>query len=249
MADGEADYSFYRGFGQVLRYLTFIFVHFRYLRMFFESRLVLGRAARAQVRWQALGQGEHPGERPASEGEVAVGDCDAESECVSHLAGGTAVTLRLIEPEDAERLRRLFYRLSPETVYWRFFTPIRAPREKVLEHFAQVDHQRRDAVVAVSADEVVGVARYDQAEGTEEVDTAILVEDAWQGRGLAKVLLRRLAEVACGRGIRTFTALILGENVRARRLYSAVFTDIDAELDGSVWHLRISLAGPHAGCR
>jgi hypothetical protein len=28
-----------------------------------------------------------------------------------------------------------------------------------------------------------------------------------------------------------------------------VFTDIDAELDGSVWHLRISLAGPHAGCR
>jgi RimJ/RimL family protein N-acetyltransferase len=165
------------------------------------------------------------------------------------LADGTAVTLRLIRPEDAERLRRLFYRLSPETVYWRFFTPIRAPREEVLEHFARVDHQTREAVVAVTADEVVGVARYDQAKGTKEADTAILVEDAWQGRGLAKVLLRRLAEVACGRGIRTFTALILGENVRARHLYSAVFADIEAELDGSEWHLRISLDGPEAGCR
>ena len=179
-----------------------------------------------------------------------MGDGDPESECVFRLADGTAVTLRLIEPADAERLRRLFYRLSPETVYWRFFTPIRVPREEVLEHFARVDHRTRDAVVAVSDDEVVGVARYDQVEETtEEADTAILVEDAWQGRGLAKVLLRRLAEVACGRGFRTFTALILGENVRARHLYSAVFAHIDAELDGSEWHLRISLAGPGAGCR
>lgn len=171
------------------------------------------------------------------------------SERVSKLADGTSVTLRLIQPEDAERLRRLFYRLSPETVYWRFFTPIRVPREEVLEHFARVDHRTRDAVVAVTGDEVVGVARYDQDQGTEEADTAILVEDAWQGRGLAKVLLRRLAEIACGRGIRTFTALILGENVRARHLYSSVFSDIDAKLDGSEWHLRISLAGPSGGCR
>jgi hypothetical protein len=58
------------------------------------------------------------------------------------------------------------------------------------------------------------------------------------------MLLRRLAEVARERGIRTFTALILGENVRARHLYSSVFADIDARLDGSEWHLRIPLAGP-----
>jgi GNAT superfamily N-acetyltransferase len=205
--------------------------------MFFELTLVPRSGA------------EQPGERLTSEGEVAVGDGDPESACESRLADGSAVTLRLIRPEDAERLRRLFYRLSPETVYWRFFTPIRVPREEVLEHFARVDHHSRDAVVAVSADEVVGVARYDQTEGTEEADTAIVVEDAWQGRGLAKVLLRRLAEVARGRGFRTFTALILGENVRARHLYSAVFADIDAELDGSEWHLRIPLEGPRAGSR
>ena len=187
----------------------------------------------------------------ASEGEVAVGDGEPGSEphVVLRLADGTEVALRLIQPADVERLRRLFYRLSPETVYWRFFTPVHVPREEVLEHFARVDHQRREAIVAVVAGEVVGVARYDQAGGTEEADTAILVEDAWQGRGLAKLLLRRLAEVASGRGICTFTALILGENVRARQLYSTVFSDVHAELDGSEWHLRISLQGPRAGSR
>jgi GNAT superfamily N-acetyltransferase len=177
------------------------------------------------------------------------GDPGSEPLDVFHLADGTAVALRSIRPDDADRLRRLFYRLSPETVYWRFFTPIHVPREEVLEHFARVDHRRREAIVAEIDGEVVGVARYDQAEGTEEADTAILVEDAWQGRGLAKVLLRRLGEVARGRGICTFTALILGENVRARHLYSTVFANIDSELDGSEWNLRIPLEGPGAGCR
>jgi GNAT superfamily N-acetyltransferase len=168
---------------------------------------------------------------------------------VVSLAGGTKVVLRQIEPDDADRLRRLFYRLSPETIYWRFFTPIHVPREEVLEHFARVDHERREAIVAVVEDEVVGVARYDQADGTPEADTAVLVEDAWQGQGLAKVLLRHLARVARQRGIRIFTALIMGENVRARQLYSRVFAAVDAHLDGAEWHLRISLEGPGAGCR
>src|SRR6266702_6189811 len=166
---------------------------------------------------------------------VAVVDGDPGSEPLDeiHLADGTAVGLRLIQPDDADRLRRLFYRLSPETVYWRFFTPVHVPREEVLEHFARVDHQRREAIVAVIDGEVAGVARYDQGEGTSEADTAVLVEDAWQGQGLAKVLLRRLAGVALQRGILTFTALILGENVRARQLYSTVFATVEAHLDGS----------------
>jgi GNAT superfamily N-acetyltransferase len=180
---------------------------------------------------------------------VAGGDPGSEPAEVLSLAGGTRVALRQIHPDDAERLRRLFYRLSPETVYWRFFTPVHVPREEVLEHFARVDHQRREAIVADIDGEVVGVARYDQAEGRSEADTAVLVEDAWQGQGLAKVLLRRLAWVASKRGIRTFTALILGENVRARQLYSTVFATVDAHLDGSEWHLNISLEGPGAGCR
>jgi GNAT superfamily N-acetyltransferase len=192
------------------------------------------RWAGSAVGWQALVIGGDPGSEPLD---------------VLLLPDGTRVALRQIQPDDADRLRRLFYRLSPETVYWRFFTPIHVPREEVLEHFARVDHERREAIVAVVDGEVVAVARYDQAEGTLEADTAVLVEDAWQGRGLAKILLRHLAEVAHQRGIRVFTALILGENVRARQLYSTVFADVDAHLDGAEWHLRISLEGPGAGCR
>lgn len=43
------------------------------------------------------------------------------------LRDGTPVVLRPIRPDDAERLHRLFHRLSPDTVYLRFFSTVRHP--------------------------------------------------------------------------------------------------------------------------
>ena len=41
----------------------------------------------------------------------------------------------------------------------------------------------------------------------------------------------------------------MGENVRARQLYSTVFAAVEAHLDGAEWHLRLSFEGPGGGCR
>ena len=60
--------------------------------------------------------------------------------------------VRPIEGDDVERLRRLFYRLSTETVYRRFFQPIHSPSDSALHFLCDVDHVRRDALVAVSDD-------------------------------------------------------------------------------------------------
>src|SRR3954447_6766162 len=97
---------------------------------------------------------------------------------------GRHLTLRPIRDDDADRLRRLFFRLSPETVYLRFFQPVRNPSDKLLHHLAEVDHDRRQAIVALDGDEIVGVARYDRADDAQHAEVAILVEDAWQGNGL-----------------------------------------------------------------
>ena len=43
------------------------------------------------------------------------------------LHDGTVVAVRAIQPDDVERLERLFFRLSPRTVYLRFFQPVHAP--------------------------------------------------------------------------------------------------------------------------
>ena len=135
-----------------------------------------------------------------------------------------APALRVIQASDAERLCRLFYRLSPESVYRRFFTLYSDPPAGALHKLVDLDHDTREALVAVVDDEIVGVARYSVTEpGVAEV--AVVVEDAWQGRGLGRRLLACVAALARVHGVHTLTATVLAENRPAIAMLRAVFPD------------------------
>ena len=126
------------------------------------------------------------------------------------------VTQRPIRPDDAERLARLFERLSPTSRYRRFFSPIHHPSRRMLHHLSIVDHDRREAIVAVHGDEVVGVASYEgECDDPTSAEVAVLVDDAWQRAGIARFLLDRLAREARRHGIERFTATVLADNVPA----------------------------------
>jgi RimJ/RimL family protein N-acetyltransferase len=143
------------------------------------------------------------------------------------LADGTALTVRPIELSDAFGLRRMFDRLSPETIYHRFFSPIPAPRMVVLQHLAAVDHDRREALVALVDGEIVAVARFDGRPEEDHAEIAVTVEDAWQGRGVGTELLYRLARIGRRRGLASFTAVVMGENSAAVRFLRRLSPDTE----------------------
>ena len=122
------------------------------------------------------------------------------------------VGLARLERSDGEALRRLFFRLSPETVYRRFHSPIVRPEQAHPERLLDVDHHDRDAVVAVVDQEIVGVARYAIWAGTDRADLAVVVADDWQNQGLATRMLGALAELAQSAGIKSFTATVQADN-------------------------------------
>jgi GNAT superfamily N-acetyltransferase len=159
------------------------------------------------------------------------------------LADGTVVEVRAIDASDVCRLRRLFDRLSPTSVYFRFFAPIRRPRAGVLEHLAAVDHDRREALVAVAGDEIVAVARYEAGTDGDEAELAVTVEDAWQGRGIGKRLSRRLARLARDRGFTAFTATVLGENRAALALMHSITPDVDVRFRSGQYDVYVPLRG------
>jgi GNAT superfamily N-acetyltransferase len=140
--------------------------------------------------------------------------------------------VRPIEASDVELLRRMFYRLSAETVYKRFFRPIVEPSPSVLRYLCEVDHGRREALVAVAPDgEVVAVARYDRLGDTDEAEVAVVVEDAWQGHGIGAHLVTKLGRLAESRGLEVFTATMLGDNRAATKLLRKVDTHPDVHFD------------------
>ncbi|WP_158545917.1 GNAT family N-acetyltransferase [Blastococcus sp. TF02A-30] len=129
------------------------------------------------------------------------------------------LTLRPVAPDDAGRFCRLWDRLSPETVYRRFHAPIRRPGPAAVRHLVDVDHDLREALVAVVGDDVVGVARYDRSPGDPaRAEVAVVVEDGWQGAGVGRQLLRALAERAAARGVTTVTADVQPDNAPALAL-------------------------------
>ena len=146
-----------------------------------------------------------------------------------------AVATRPVHPDDVVLFRRLWPRLSPDTVYRRFHSPLHSLPPEAVERLVTVDHDRREAVAAVVGGEVVGVARYDRSPGDPTTaEFAILVEDGWQGVGLGRQLLSELLELAAARGVRSLTATVQPDNDRVigliRRLRPAATFTRDADV-------------------
>jgi GNAT superfamily N-acetyltransferase len=158
------------------------------------------------------------------------------------LPDGATLSVRPIEPDDVDRLARFFTRLSPTTVYRRFFSPVTHPPRRTLAWLAAVDHDRREALVALDGDEIVAVARYDGHPGTPTAEIAVTVEDDWQHRGVGMRLARRLAAQALDHGFDEFVAIMLGDNQPALRLVRRVSPDADVRFDGGGFSARMPLS-------
>ena len=79
------------------------------------------------------------------------------------LRDGSWAQVRQIRPDDREALRRGFERLSPESRYRRFLTPMEKLSESQLTYLTDVDHHDHEAMIAfdlATPGEVVGVGRY-----------------------------------------------------------------------------------------
>ena len=155
--------------------------------------------------------------------------------------GDRVLSVREITLDDVDRLRRMFSRLSPDTVYRRFFSPVNAPRRSALVWLAAVDHDSRDALVALDGDEIVAVARYDSRPGGSTAEIAVTVEDAWQHRGIGGRLTKRLAGRAADHGIESFVATMLPDNRPALGLLRKLSPDASVHFEGGGYEASIPL--------
>jgi GNAT superfamily N-acetyltransferase len=129
------------------------------------------------------------------------------------LNDGSEALVRQVRPEDKPLFVAGWSGLSDESVYRRFLQPRDALSVDELALFTELDHLDHEAIGALSGRKGVGVARYVRDVDRPHVaEAAVVVIDAWQGRGLGGKLLRRLCARATENGIRVFTATLLASN-------------------------------------
>ena len=161
------------------------------------------------------------------------------------LADGRQVRVRPASLDDADSLCGMFSRLSQETIYLRFHAPY--PRVPEWAVAGSLDVPDGEALVAVAGEEVIGHAMDVRSGGDgREAEVAVLVEDAWQSRGVGKLLLSRLAGLSGERGVETLFCVALGENRRVLDLVRAVFDDASYTLRDGAYLIRVPVGSLRA---
>lgn len=140
-----------------------------------------------------------------------------------HDFKGTEVYFRPIRPSDEEDMRRLFYRFSDKAVYYRYFSPIKTMPHTKMQEYVNVDYRDVLSVVGTiresGVEKIIAEARYARVKERPVADVAFVVDEDYQGRGIASFMLSILARAAMKRGIEGFTADVLPDNKSMMKVF------------------------------
>ena len=140
----------------------------------------------------------------------------AEEESVT----GTGPLIRPMTPADRPALADFPDRVSAGSAIFRFHGSVAVLTDQTLNLLLDLVDGQREAITAIDDRGIAGVARFARDDlGPATAEVAILVADEWQHRGLARQLLRPLAERARSAGIERFRAEIQAGNTVARRFF------------------------------
>lgn len=160
------------------------------------------------------------------------------------LRGGERIEVRPIRLADGDELARLHARLSPDSIYRRYFgvKSVLSPAE--LQRFTHIAEEWRFALVGVrSSGDLAGVARYEGQPGSTDAEIALIVDDALHHLGLGSRLLQRLVDVAVLNGLTSLVAIVLGSNVPMLHLLRALPVPSTSVWESGDIEVRLQLRG------
>ncbi|MGD9823505.1 bifunctional acetate--CoA ligase family protein/GNAT family N-acetyltransferase [Desulfobacter sp.] len=153
------------------------------------------------------------------------------------------VLIRPVKPEDAEPMLDFFTKLSAQTVYLRFFTPLKHLSRRMLIQLTQIDYDREVALVALfpaqSGEKIIGSARIIFTANGTEGEFAIMLADSWQGKGVGAALLKSCLAFSKRYGLKRVFGVVLRENRQMLRLadklgFKKVTTPASGEIEISI---------------
>ncbi|MGD8883202.1 MAG: GNAT family N-acetyltransferase [Desulfobacterales bacterium] len=154
---------------------------------------------------------------------------------------GIEVTFRPAKPVDGRIIQEHFYAMDDKDVQTRFFSLRRSFYREDMADMFQVDYIKNLSMVAVTGEvgfeEVIGLGMYALDEGTV-AEVAFSVSKEWQGKGIASLLLEKIAEAACETGITSLVAYMLATNKGMIKLFNKLPYKVETTLGEGTLILR-----------
>ncbi len=149
---------------------------------------------------------------------------------------GLDIFIRPVRICDEPLLKDFFYSLSDQSLYTRFISLRKDMPHQELQKFTVVDYTREMVLLAVlregERERVIGIGQFGLNEADHTAETAFVVADEYQGKGVATELLDCLIRIARRRGLLGLTAEALKENAPMIRVFlNAGFSIVNSTSD------------------
>lgn len=168
---------------------------------------------------------------------------DHISECHT-FKNNTEVRFRAIKPSDEECMRRLFYRFSDQAIYYRYFTPIKTMPHAKIQEYLNVDYRNVLSIVGLvgppGQGQIIAEARFARHKDKPLVDVAFVVDEKFQGLGIATYLYGMLARLARQRGAKGMTADVLSSNQAMLKVFESGKYPVQSRFENGTHSLLIS---------
>ncbi|MCP4131723.1 MAG: GNAT family N-acetyltransferase [bacterium] len=164
-----------------------------------------------------------------------------ELETIIAFKDGIELKIRPIKQSDEDMMRRLFYTFSDEDIYLRYFTNIRTMPHKNMQKYCAIDYTKVLSIVAVlqqgNSERIVAEGRYAEYPIEKTHEIAFLVDEEFQGKGVASFLVNYLIRTARERSIPKLTAYVLRQNQKMIRIMQKADVEPKISTDGETYDL------------
>jgi RimJ/RimL family protein N-acetyltransferase len=165
------------------------------------------------------------------------------------LKNGTAATMRMLHPDDREKIAAAVRKLDPESIYTRLFSHRKELTEAGLNRIMHVESGREVMLVVTTGtgkhEVVIGAGRYiaSHPPGTQgrTAEVAFLVAKDYQGLGLAGRLLAQMTGLARKDGVLAFEADVLAENKSMLAVFARSGLPMKKRYEGGTMHITLAL--------
>ncbi|MBR9982740.1 MAG: GNAT family N-acetyltransferase [Desulfatitalea sp.] len=216
-----------------------------------------GRTLRERA--QALIEIAHPEDRPAllesaKEAHILFPDqiflaesahCYPDDVATRHtFKNDLVVRFRAIKPSDEDQMRRLFYRFSDEAIYYRYFAPIKTMTHAKMQEYVNVNYCEALSIVGLIGEPgqgtIIAEGRYVRHKNKPYADVAFVVDEQYQGLGIATFLYRMLARHAQQQGMAGLTADVLTSNRAMLKVFERGGYPMQAKIQEGIYALTIT---------
>ena len=148
---------------------------------------------------------------------------------------GEKITFRPAKPVDERRIQEHFYKLDKKDIVSRFFHEKKRFVRDDVEGMSRIDYIRNMTIVALVGefgfDTVVGVGEYYLNQAKNMAEIAFSVSKTYQGKGLGRILIRKLAEAAKENSVSGLFACTSPQNKKMIKLFKTLPYKVKSSLD------------------